>query len=157
VQDAISTTSLIVASVSVTLGVIYYLLNSRSARKREKIDMAMRVYMTYNNNEFHTADALLLATEFTDFDDFMKKYGSPMGQDPIHLALRIVINAYELLGFLLYHNLIDLSMVQTHFRVEDHWEKVQPIIEAARTAYNDPRFYEYFEYLYNEWTSAQNK
>jgi hypothetical protein len=156
-QDLLPTISVIIASVSVTLGVIYYLLNSRKARKREQIDMAMRVYMTYNNNEFHTADALLLSTEFTDYTEFTKKYGSPLGQEPIPLALRKVINAYELLGFLLYHNLIDLSMVQSHFRVEEHWEKVQPIIEAGRTAYNDPKFYEYFEYLYNEWISVQNK
>ena len=52
---------------------------------------------------------------------------------------------------------LDLSMVQSHFRIEEHWKKVQPLVEAGRTAYNDPKFYEYFEYLYNEWTSAQNK
>ncbi len=156
-QDVVSTVSLVIASVSVTLGVVYYLLNSRHARKREKIDMAMRLYMTYNTQEFHAADALLLSTEFTDYADFTKKYGSPLGQEPIHLAFRKVTSAYELLGFLLYHNLIDLSMVQNHFRVEAHWEKVKPIMEAARIAFNDPKFYEYFEYLYNEWISAQNK
>ncbi|MDO8123239.1 MAG: hypothetical protein Q6364_02525 [Candidatus Hermodarchaeota archaeon] len=37
-QDVVSTVSVIIASVSVTLGVVYYLLNSRRARKREKID-----------------------------------------------------------------------------------------------------------------------
>ena len=157
VQDVISTASLVIASVSVTLGLIYYYLNTRRAQKREKIDMVMRVYMSYNTQEFHAADALLLSTEFTDYDDFKKKYGPPSGQDPISLALRKVNSAYELLGFLLYHKLIDLSMIQNHFQVAQHWEKVKPLIEAARIGFNDPKYFEYFEYLYNEWITAQSK
>lgn len=149
--------SVIIASVSVTLGVIYYLLNSRRARKLERIDMVMRLYMSYNTKEFHDADSLVLETDFKDYEDFKKKFGPPTGQEPIHLAIRQIMSAYELLGYLLHSKLIDLSMVQAIFQVERHWEKIKPIAEAARTAYNDPTFLMYFEYLYNAWRASQVK
>jgi hypothetical protein len=157
VQDVVSTISVIIASVSVTLGVIYYFLNSRRAGKREKIDMVMRLYMSYNNKEFHKADSLVLTADFKDYDDFREKYGPPTGQKPIHLAIRQISGAYELLGFLLHRKLIDLSIVQTVFQIDRHWEKLRPIVEAARTEFNDPTFLIYFEYLYNEWKTSQEK
>ena len=106
--------------MSVTLGVVYYLLNSRRARKREKIDMVMRLYMSYNTKEFHSADSLVLSAEFKDYDEFRKKFGPPTGLEPIHLAVRQINSAYELLGFLLHSKLIDLSMVRAIFQVESH-------------------------------------
>lgn len=156
-QDVVSTVSVIIASISVTLGVVYYLLNSRRARKREKIDMVMRLYMGYNTKEFHDADSLVLETDFKDYEDFKNKFGPPTGQKPIHLAIRQISGAYELLGFLLHSKLIDLSMVRAIFQVERHWEKIRPLAEAARTAYNDPSYLMYFEYLYNAWKAAQIK
>ncbi|MFX1300769.1 MAG: hypothetical protein ACFFDE_07480 [Promethearchaeota archaeon] len=154
-QDVLSTVSVIIASVSVTLGVVYYLLNSRRARKREKIDIVMRFYASFNTKEFHDADSLVLEAEFTDFADFIKQYGPPTGQKPIHLAIRQISSAYELLGFLLHNKFIDLSMVWPIFEVERHWETIQPIAYAARKAYNDPNYLHYFEYLYNQWQTAK--
>jgi hypothetical protein len=156
-QDVYSTASIVIASVSVTLGVVYYLLNSRRARKREKIDMVMRLYMSFNTKEFHDADSLVLSAEFKDYDEFRKKFGPPTGQEPIHLAVRQISSAYELLGFLLHGKLIDLSLVWALFQVESHWEKIRPIAEAARKAYNDPTYLMYFEYLYDEWKAAQEQ
>ena len=156
-QDALATSSVIIASVSVTLGVVYYFLNSRSARKREKIDMVMRLYMSYNTKEFHTADSLVLSADFKDYDDFKERYGTPTGEKPIHLAIRQISSAYELLGFLLHSKLIDMSMVRAIFQVERHWEKVRPIVKAARKAFNDPTYLMYFEYLYNEWKTLKEK
>lgn len=157
VQDVLSTVSLIIASVSVTLGVVYYLLNARRARKREKLDMVMRIYAAYNNSEFHSADSLLLSTEFTDYDDFVEKYGNPRGREPIHLAVRLVCNAYSLLGLLLFNKLMDIHMVQSVFEVERHWQKVKPLVEAARKELEDPTYLMYFEYLYDEWIAFQEK
>jgi hypothetical protein len=156
-QDLLPTISVIIASVSVTLGVVYYLLNSRRARKREKIDMVMRLYASYNTKEFHDADSLVLEADFKTYDDFRKKYGPPTGQKPIHLAIRQISSAYELLGFLLYGKFIDLSMIRSIFEVERHWEKIRPIAKAARQAYNDPNYLRYFEYLYNEWQASKQQ
>ncbi|MFX1562706.1 MAG: hypothetical protein ACFFDP_05315, partial [Promethearchaeota archaeon] len=146
-QDVLSTVSVIIASVSVTLGVVYYLLNARSARKREKIDMVMRLYMSYNTKEFHNADSLVLTADFKDYDEFREKFGPPIGQEPIHLAIRQISSAYELLGFLLHSKFIDINMVRAIFQVDLHWEKIRPIAEAARKAFNDPTYLMYFEYL----------
>jgi hypothetical protein len=156
-QDPLSTVSVIIASVSVTLGVIYYLLNSRASRKREKIDMVMRLYQSYNTKEFHDADSLVLESEFKDFEGFKEKFGLPTGQEPIHLAIRQISSSFELLGFLLYNKFIDLSMIRSIFEVERHWEKIQPLAEAARKAYNDPNYLRYFEYLYNQWQTSKKQ
>ncbi len=114
-QDVLSTVSVVIASVSVVIGVVYYILILRGARKREKIDIAMRLYMSYNTKEFHAADSLVLTAEFKDYDDFKKKYGPLQGQEPIHLAIRQISSAFEVLGFLLYNKLTDISMIQTIF------------------------------------------
>ena len=119
--------------------------------------MVMRLYMSYNTKEFHDADSLLLSAEFKDYGEFRKKFGPPTGQEPIHIAVRQISSAYELLGFLLHSKLIDFSMVRAIFQVESHWEKIRPIAEAARKAYNDPTYLMYFEYLYDEWKAAQKK
>ena len=156
-QDSLGTISVIVASVSVIVGIIFYLINLRSARKREKIDMLMRIYMLYNTKEFHDADSLLLSAEFKDYDDFREKYGPPTGREPIHLALRQISGAYNQLGLLLQNKLIDIRMVQSTFEVERHWEKVKPIVEEARKVLNDPTYLMYFEYLYDEWLASQQK
>jgi hypothetical protein len=157
VQELLTTISVIIASISVTVGIIYYFLILRSARKREKIDAIMRIYRTYNTREFHEADSLLMSAEFEDYYDFVKKYGPPQGREPIHVALRLVSSAYNLLGIFLYNKLIDISMVQSVFEVERHWEKVKPLIEAARKELNDPTYLLHFEYLYDEWIAFQQK
>jgi len=82
VQDVLSTVSVIIASVSVTIGVIYYFLILRGTRKREKIDMLMRLYMSYNTKEFHDADSLVLSAEFKDYDDFKAKYVPLLDKSP---------------------------------------------------------------------------
>ena len=156
-QDVLSTVSVVIASVSVTLGVIYYILNRRSAQKREKLDLLMRIYMVHNSKEFHDNDAMLMSAEFDDYQDFVKRYGQPTGREPLHLALRQICGAYNQLGLLLYNKLIDINMVQSVFEVERHWEKVQPVIEEARKAINDPTYLMYFEYLYDEWNASKGK
>jgi hypothetical protein len=157
VQDVLSTVSVVIASVSVTLGVIYYILNRRNAQKREKLDLLMRIYMLYNTKEFHDNDSMLMSAEFDDYKDFVKRYGHPKGREPLHLALRQISGAYNQLGLLLRNRLIDIYMVQSVFEVERHWEKVRPIIEEARKALNDPTYLMYFEHLYDEWKASKEK
>ena len=154
-QDVLSTISVVIASVSVTVGIIFYIINLRGARKREKIDMLMRIYSVHSTKDFHEADSLFMEAEFRDYEEYVKKFGSPTGQQPIHLALRQICGAYNQLGLLLYNELIDIQMVQSVFDVERHWEKVQPLVEAARKAFNDPTYLMYFEFLYDEWKNSQ--
>jgi hypothetical protein len=156
-QDILSTVSVVIASVSVTLGVIYYILNRRRAQRREKLDLLMRIYMSWNTKEFHDNDSMLMSAEFTDYKDFVKRYGHPSGREPLQLALRQICGAYNQLGLLLYNELIDIHMIQSVFEVERHWEKVRPLIEEARKALDDSTYLMYFEYLYDEWKASKVK
>jgi len=37
------------------------------------------------------------------------------------------------------------------------WKKIKPIVEGIREQFNDPRFYEWFEYLYNEMQKREQR
>ena len=156
-ESLFSQISILIASISVTLGVVYYILNRLRAQKREELDMVMRIYMEHNTKEFHENYSLVVSAEFKDIDEFVKKFGSPMGREPIPIAFRQIIGAYNQLGLLLYHKHLKIQMVQSLFEVERHWEKVRPIVEAARKSLNDPSYLMYFEYLYDELKAFKEK
>jgi hypothetical protein len=49
---------------------------------------------------------------------------------------------------MLYNKLIDEKLVWDIFTIPQRWKKVQPIVVQLRKDFNDPRLYEWFEYLY---------
>ncbi|MFX0170255.1 MAG: hypothetical protein ACFE89_13015, partial [Candidatus Hodarchaeota archaeon] len=74
----------------------------------------------------------------------------------IHRAIRIVAYFFEALGMLLYRKLIDEQMVWDTFQIKHRWEKIAPVVKELRKELNEPRYIEWFEYLYN-WYLKQEK
>jgi hypothetical protein len=156
VQDVITQVSVFIAATGVIIAVVYYFFDVRNQSKIRKSDMFMRVFATSNNDEFQSADMLLQYANFTDYADFEKQYGPFSTIKPIHRAIRVISVFFEALGLLLYRKLIDEQMLWDSYQIEHRWEKVKPIIEHLREELNEPRYMEWFEYLYN-WFKAQEK
>ena len=112
--------------------------------------------MGLNTDVFHEADMLLQAAEFSDYADFEKKYGPFSTQKPIHRAIRVIAVYFEAIGMMMYRKLIDEEMVWDIFTVKPRWEKIAPVIKQLRKELNEPRYMEWFEYLYN-WYVKQEK
>jgi hypothetical protein len=92
----------------------------------------------------------VLALEFRDYNDFVKKYGPIPSLNPDTVAFRMISIFGEELGMLLRRGLIDPDMTISIFSVGILWEKLKPIVEGVRKHFNEPRLFEDFEYLYNE-------
>jgi hypothetical protein len=59
---------------------------------------------------------------------------------------------FEGVGVLLQRKLLDIGLVSDLFGAEVKlaWKAVKPIVEERRKDFNEPKIYEWFEYLYNE-------
>jgi hypothetical protein len=94
--------------------------------------------------------------EFADYDDFKRKYGPYLSDNPENAALPSVINSFLVMGLLLQKKLVDPEIL-SHLPISMTWNKVKPIIEGVRKETNDSGWYEEFEYLYNEMQKRERK
>jgi hypothetical protein len=146
----IQTISIAIASAGVFAAAIYYIIQIRHQTKTRNTDMVMRLYTHSGSKEVVEAMHKLFSTEFKDYDDFTERYSPLMGEDPVAIALGMIIGFYEGIGILLHRKLVDVNLIEELFPVDAIWEKIKPLIEGARKQYNLPQLCEWFEYLYNE-------
>jgi len=153
-MDDISTLSVVIAAVSVVIGVILAVLQIRDLVKTRQTDLVIRLYSAYWSKEFQEALTRHVAVDYTSYDDFVKKYGPIPSMNEYQTSLRIVGTFYEGIGVLLSEKLVDINLIDKLFAVELYWRKVEPLIKDLRKQYH-PRLWEWFEYLYNEIKKRQ--
>jgi len=143
--------SAVVAAIGVIVGVVLAIMQLRNLVKTRQTDLAIRLYSTYGSKEFVGAWTKIMTAEFKDYNDFVKKYGLPISsEDPVDIANNMVGIFFEGIGVLLHRKLVDIDLVMQLFPVKIVWEKLKPIVEGTRKQFDEPKFYEWFEYLYNE-------
>lgn len=145
----IQTVSIAIASAGVFVAAIYYIFQIRHQTKLRQTDVIMRLHSFYNSEAFQKAVTLAFATDYKDYDDFVKKFGSSSATD-VQISLRMVGGFFEGVGVLASEKLLDINLVQKLFTVEVFWEKAEPIVKGMRKQLGKPALYEWFEYLYNE-------
>lgn len=143
------TVSVAVASASVVLAVIYYVLQLRHQTKIGQIDLGMRLYTSWVSKEMTEPWLKMMNLDFTDYDDFQKKYGTYLSENPENAAVLSVLNSFLIMGLLLQKKLVDYEIVR-QLPVGMTWRKVKPLVEGVRKQFNMPSMYVEFEYLYNE-------
>jgi xanthosine utilization system XapX-like protein len=148
--------SAMVAAAGVLVGVIYYILDIRNQAKKRQTDLTMRMYTSWVSEEMTKPFLKVWNLEFTDYNDFKKKYGTYLSDNPENAALLSVINSFTIVGLLLQKKLVDPEIL-SHLPVSMTWNKVKPIVEGVRKETNDPNWYEEFEYLYNEVKKREQK
>ena len=151
--------SAIVAAAGVLVGVVYYLLDVRNQTMIRKTDLITRLYSTFGTEELQKAGNKIVEIEYKDYDDFVKKYGSPTSEEEIPLAATKVFYFFEEVGLLLKKGLIDIETVDQlmGYSIIAVGTKSMQIIEDARKRYNEPRLYQNFEYLYNEMKKREQQ
>ena len=140
----ITEVSAMVAAAGVLIAVIYYMLDIRNQAKLRKTDLVMRLYSAFGSSEFVEAWEVMRKREFTDYETYDKKYGLS--------AYMQVSTLLEEVGILLGRRLIDNDLVDDLFTVPVRlaWERMKALIQEDRKQTNEPRTWEWFEYLYNE-------
>jgi cytochrome c oxidase assembly factor CtaG len=144
----VQTISIAIASASVVVGVIYYAFQIRQQTKVRQIDFIMRMGSTFISKELLQSFATLNKTEFKNYDDFEKKS---------YLEARQVASFCENLGVLVKRKLVDISLVADIYAIGEMWERLKLWIEESRRRANNPKLYEWFEYLYNEMKKREQQ
>ena len=141
--------SAMVAAAGVMVGVIYYILDIRHQTRIRQTDFTMRLYTSWVTKEMTEPWLKVWNLEFTNYDDFKRKYGTYLSENSENAAVLSVLNGFIVMGFLLRKKLVDYEIVR-QLPIEMTWNKVKPIVEGVRKQFDFPSMYEEFEYLYNE-------
>lgn len=141
IEVDVQTISIAIASASVTLAAIYYMWQIRHQTKIRQMEFIMRMPSNFLAKEVFQTLSAVMKTEFKDYDDFEGKAG---------MEARQVGGFCEDLGLLVKRKLVDIRLVTERYDVRNVYEKLKPWIKETRKRANDPRLYEWFEYLYNE-------
>ena len=146
----IQTFSIVIAAISVVVGVIFAILQLRNATKHRKTALLMNVYSRFGSAEFANALERLRTCEYKDYKEYVQKYGVA--------DLYQIGSVFEGLGYLLQKKLVDKELASLFTSSESliTWEKIQPMVEDARKQLNQRKAGEYipilvwWEYFYNE-------
>jgi len=148
--------SAVVAAIGVLVGVVYYILDMRNQSKLKQTELTMRLYTSWVSEEMTKPFLKVWNLEFTDYDDFKKKYGTYLSDNEENAAVLSVLNSFLALGLLLQKRLVDPELL-SHLPVLMTWNKVKPIVYGVRKQFNDPTMYQEFEYLYREMKNREQK
>jgi hypothetical protein len=147
----IQTVSIAIASASIVIAVVYYILQIQHQKKMRQTDLVTHLSRDIAlDREALDAYVDIVEAEFEDYDDFVKKYGKFISKNQVPRSFMMMGNFYEQIGVLLRNKLIDASLVDQLFPVSTTWEKMKPLVEGMRKEYHDPTVFEWFEYLCNE-------
>jgi hypothetical protein len=160
VEVDVQTISVAIASASVVAGIIYYAFQIRHQTKLRQTDLLVRIspWLSISSSELQTAFVRTQNVEFTDYDDFVKKYGRLSSEKPEQTAILAIANYFDGLGILARRGLVDADLIYEFWTgdIVDLWEKVKPLVEGARKKSNYPILAN-AEYLYNEMKKREQK
>ena len=156
----IQTISIAIASASVVLAAIYYVLQLRHQTRMRETDFIVKLYSTYGSKEFHDTIMDLHSLQFNDFKDFEKKYGPWFSKGSAQTSVFVVATYLSEWGVLLHRKIVDIDFLYDIFgsiAIKLHWEKVKPIILGIREQFHNQGVFCWFEYLYNEMKKREQQ
>jgi hypothetical protein len=150
--------------LSITAGVIYYVMVLRNQNRTRQAQLIMNLYETYRSTEFRKQQMMIQNLEYTDFNDFWEKYGWPTNPDTWATWFSVAA-FFNGVGILIMENMIDLSLVENLLGNITHrmWTLMGPIIvEWRETLAIQPSSAKHellhgFEHLYNVMYPMENK
>jgi uncharacterized protein YeaO (DUF488 family) len=130
--------------------------------KVRETDLLVRLYTFTSDKEFYRDLKIVFGHEYLDYDDFVKRYGSPSRpttkeEKEFQEALAAVMNKMELFGHLLEKGLVGVDFMYGIYGGIVLWEHVKPLVEGVRKYQNNPALWEHFEYYYNEMKKYEQK
>lgn len=153
----IQTISIAVASAGVFLAVVYYIFQIRHQSKTRQMSLLMNLYLAWGSDDMKKALQDVLALEFKDFDDFLKKYGQA---SQAYVDIDKIGWFMNGVGFLVHEGFVNIKLVRGLFHaqgVTKMWEKLKPVVEGIRKMFGFPESYAWFEYLYNEMKERERE
>ena len=155
----------LVAIFGVIAGFSYYVLTVRNNQRNQKqqletrqAQLFMQIYYTWSSREMINIRKELRTWTWTDYDDFIQKYGEANNPDA-HALLQELASWYEGIGVLIKRKLIDPVFVDDLMSGATlwGWETFGSYVRERRVRDNMPFYYEFWEYLYDEVSTIAHK
>jgi hypothetical protein len=159
----IQTATVVIAGISVIIGVLNSIISSRRANQQRQTQLFMQLYnqwtapalvSSYGNIRYNTQ-----YPNISDIDAFQKAVFEPFNEE-IWKHNHMLINFFEGVGVLVQEGFIDIKLVENLFskRFNWYWEtQMGPGVEYWRKRLNDSNMYDSLEYLYNELKQREIK
>jgi len=145
----------ILTGLGLMASIIYYTSVLRNANKTRQTQLLQNMINQMNQPELWTNfGKLIWDYEWTDYDEFMDKYG-PINNPSVHGEILSVMAFFNGLGVLVATGRVDAELLGMHLGEMPVmvWEKVKSVVDGARV--NNPVAYGYFEYLKEERIRAK--
>ena len=155
---SVETISIVFTGLSVSLAAFYYMSTLRNAQRTQRLALEsrqtqifMQIFQQMNTEESNKTWAETMNLEYTDYDDFLRKYDSSVNPDSFGKRSHIWW-CYNAMGVLLEEGLINPDMVYRLMGVLAvmQWQKWSGVIKEFRKQENIPDALAGFEYLYTE-------
>jgi hypothetical protein len=155
---SVETISIVFTGLSISLAAFYYISNLRNAQKTQQLQLEtrqaqllMQIYSRLDTPEKSRAFTDIFTWDFTDFDDFLKKY-DPLKRPEETDNLTSLVIYFEGIGTMLKEGFIDIHQVATLIggAAVRFWRNFDHIKEDIRKHMNYPRWASETEYLYYE-------
>ena len=148
-----------VAIASFIIALAYYTFNIRHSIQNRKSQLYNQITSITMQKEWLSDALKLLNMEWTDFDDFARKYDS--GVNPENYSIRTVhFGLMDSVGYYVKTGQIDLELASNFFGgfyCVWLWLKFKDIIKQYGEMLNLPYYYENFDYLANQLIEYNRK
>jgi hypothetical protein len=146
----IPTISVVIASASVVVSAVYFMLDTRHQRGIRKTESIIRLspWFQIGAKEIQEAINDVCSAEYTDYKDYLAKYDGK----PEQTSLRLLGNYFEGVGLLVYMKLVEMDIVYNFWGdvAESVWDGNEEVIDGMRRDIGTPYTFQYWEFLVRE-------
>ena len=149
----------IVAIASFIIALGYYIINIRHQRQTRQAQLFNSIYQVLHDETFFELPWILQNDiQYTNYDDFMQKYGFEANRE-LYLKFHRLLTYYEGIGVYVKHGLVSPEIIDDMMSgdIVSIWDKYEPWIMEFRVRMDAPSAYEQFEYLYNKIKPIRDK
>jgi hypothetical protein len=147
-----------VAATGVLVAATFYVINLRETRTNIRITLTNNIMQTlYSATRLRQAIEML-HMEWTDYEDFEKKYGTEKNIDSASIRLSLWYN-FNTLGELLRRGLVDEDTLYyaLGWNVVTLWQKFESVVIEHRRRYMSKDQWTGFEYLAKRMFARMNE
>ena len=146
----VSTVSVVIASISVIVYTVYFIMENRRQRRIMQTDSIIRLSPWFNVDAKDIQEAIsnVCSMEYTDYKDYLEKYDGK----PEQKSLKLLGDYFEGVGLLVFMKLVDLDIVYNFWGdiVESVWDGNEEIITGMRRDIGSRWTFQYWEFLVKE-------
>ena len=151
--------AILLSGIGITASIAYYTKTLENTNKTRQAQLFMQLHTQFNTSEFNKAtDEIFFSWNWTDYDDFMKKYGPETNIDAWSFW-GSVFEYFHGVGVLVEQGLIDTHLVYELMAgpILRYWQKVEPILKERRKDLTFPDAIDSVDYLAQEMIMIRNK